>query len=370
MRHIAFYISGHGYSHAVRAIEIIKALSHQNPYLFFHIKTTTPQWFFRLHLDGNYLYYQQDNDIGAVQHDYFEIDKAATLARAQRLLQQEPEFVDNEVRFLQQRRVKLVIGDLPPAVFAAAAEAGLPAVAVGNFSWDWIYAGYLAEFPEFAGVIRRVRQSYGTATLLLRPPLHGGLRCFARVIDIPLITRHAVHQPRDVRRLLKLTDDGRPLVLIALRAADLQRIHLNPLAADSRFAFVAMHPQALAPGIHCVDPDCLPFQDLVSIADVVVAKPSYSIVADCLAQQKPLLYTTRTDFREYRVLARGAQQYGTSEWLPASRFFAGQWAAALNKLLRRGWQGQEIASNGAEVAAAEIQRLLEIAPAPAMGSLA
>ena len=35
------------------------------------------------------------------------------------------------------------VGDIPPLAFAAARRAGLPSVAVGNFSWDWIY-GHLA----------------------------------------------------------------------------------------------------------------------------------------------------------------------------------------------------------------------------------
>ena len=33
----------------------------------------------------------------------------------------------------------LVVGDVPPLAFEAAAEAGVDSVAVANFSWDWIY---------------------------------------------------------------------------------------------------------------------------------------------------------------------------------------------------------------------------------------
>ena len=37
------------------------------------------------------------------------------------------------------------MGDIPPLAFAAAHAAGLPSVAVANFTWDWVYEDYEPE---------------------------------------------------------------------------------------------------------------------------------------------------------------------------------------------------------------------------------
>ena len=36
----------------------------------------------------------------------------------------------------------LVVADIPPLALAAARLAGVPAIALGNFTWDWIYRDY------------------------------------------------------------------------------------------------------------------------------------------------------------------------------------------------------------------------------------
>ena len=69
--------------------------------------------------------------------------------------------------FSQAARATVVVGDIPPLAFAAAARAGVPSVAVGNFTWDWIYSGYDAFEQRRRGVIsddpRRLRDSHPRA---------------------------------------------------------------------------------------------------------------------------------------------------------------------------------------------------------------
>ena len=54
-----------------------------------------------------------------------------------------------EAAELQRVDARLVVGDIPPLAFAAAARARVPSVALGNFTWDWIYGDYPA-FVELA----------------------------------------------------------------------------------------------------------------------------------------------------------------------------------------------------------------------------
>ena len=46
----------------------------------------------------------------------------------------------------------------------------------------------------------------------------------------------------------------------------------------------------------------LRYEDLVRAVDVVVTKPGYGIIAECLANDTALLYTSRGHFIEYDVL--------------------------------------------------------------------
>ena len=131
----------------------------------------------------------------------------------------------------------LVVGDIPPLAFAAAERAGVRSMAIGNFTWDWIYGIYPA-FDELApDVIPTIRAAYATATRALRLPFHGGFEPMAAVTrDIPLIARRSKREPgeirqalgmrrrpagraRLVRRLWRRHPGGRTLTVRALHAA-------------------------------------------------------------------------------------------------------------------------------------------------------
>jgi hypothetical protein len=45
----------------------------------------------------------------------------------------------------------------------------------------------------------------------------------------------------------------------------------------------------------------LRYEDLVSAVDIVLTKPGYGIVSECIANGTRLLYTSRGRFREYEV---------------------------------------------------------------------
>ena len=106
-----------------------------------------------------------------------------------------------------------MLGDIPPLACAAAARAGIPSVAIGNFTWDWIYGGYEMFDSLAPDVINTIRDAYATATRALRLPLHGGFEPMAAVTsDIPFIARRATRDPADTRRRLGIAGD-RPFVL-------------------------------------------------------------------------------------------------------------------------------------------------------------
>ncbi len=367
MLHIAYYISGHGYGHAVRSIEVIKALARKSPFYFFHIKTTAPEWFFPLNLDCNYTYYRHYNDVGTVQHHFHEVDKIATLDALRKLFDDRQAFIEREIQFFNKYHIQLVIGDIPPLAFAAAYEAGIPAVAIGNFSWDWIYRAYLDELPDFEPLIRDIQEYYRMADVLLRLPMHGPMPAFRAVEDTAMIARKARRKARDVRRMLRLRDDGRPVILVALRPADLERVPFERVTKKSPYQFIVLGQKQYAEHALNLPQDLMPFPELVNAADVVVSKPGYGIVSECIANRTPLVFAERKDFPEYDVLVEALDTYAVSHFLSSEDFFSGNWRNAIEAVLEKPWNKPELPLNGAEQACRFIESFLsQFAPMSAM----
>ncbi|NOY77185.1 MAG: hypothetical protein GXO76_04880 [Calditrichaeota bacterium] len=351
---ILFYISGHGYGHTTRSVEVMKKLLEIKPDVHLLIKTDAPEWFFRLNLPkGHFTLVSEPVDVGLVQTNSFVADRRKTLEAFARFYLNFKNRLPGELRFVRENQVELIVGDISPLAFEVARAAGVPGIALANFSWDWIYEPYAETYPEFSWVVPVLKMLYGKADALLRLPLHGDLSAFPNPRDIPLIARKAQLSREAVREKLDFLPDPfhTRIGLISLRADDLAQIDLRRLAEIPEFHFLVFSAKSPVPHVHTLPPDFLPYQELVHACDVVISKPGYGIVSECIANRTPLLFTSRDDFREYDVLAEGILALGLGRFLPRERFFAGDWREALTALPDLGSNWNPPPVNGAEEAA-------------------
>ena len=65
------------------------------------------------------------------------------------------------------------------------------------------------------------------------------------------------------------------------------------------------------------------YEDLVRAVDVVVTKPGYGIISECIANDTALLYTSRGDFREYQVLVDAMPKFLRCAFIDHADLFAG-----------------------------------------------
>ncbi len=215
--------------------------------------------------------------------------------------------------------VQLVVGDVPPLAFAAAFRAGIAAIALGNFTWDWIYEGYRPWIPEGTRLTESIRDAYRTARLGLRLPMHGGFDMFGEVVDLPFIARRTSRQPLEVRRALDLPDDI-PVVLLSFGGYGLANVDLNRMSTLRGYCVVTTadvgtnrrtdEPPSsghapLPSNVRLLDEQRLyakglRYEDVVAAADIVITKPGYGIISECLANDTAILYTSRGRFVEYR----------------------------------------------------------------------
>lgn len=354
---IAYYISGHGYGHAVRSRQVVLSLRDACPELKLHVRTTTPRRFF----ESSFLpvfYHKRSLDAGVSQRDSLEVDLEKTLGACQALHREIPQLISEEVDFIQREGIRLVIGDIPPLCFEIAAQCSLPSVAIANFTWDWIYRAYLTEFPAFLPLIRQMEDFYRKATLALSLPFACDLRGFPRMVPIPLITRASALDKAEARKQFGLPATA-IIVLMSFGGFGLKQLPWEEMERCEDFFFVTTGELSSKGKNFLVLPEAQPqYHDLVRAADAVVSKPGYGIVADVIAHRVPILFTSRGPFPEYPFLVEALSEWATSAFVPQEELRRGKIGPHLKRLLEREPSWPTVPLNGAQVAAERIIALL------------
>jgi L-arabinokinase len=153
--------------------------------------------------------------------------------------------------------------------------------------------------------------------------MHGGFDTFqTRVVDTPFVARHATHAPAETRVRLGLPLD-RKLALPSFGGYGVDGVDLDSLDLDPSWHLVRVPDAAIYDA-------GLRYEDLVKAVDVVVTKPGYGIISECLANGTALVYTSRGRFAEYPVLVREMPRYVRCAFLSNESLFAGRWRGALD----------------------------------------
>ena len=354
---VAFYISGHGFGHASRQVEIINAFAARRPGARIMIRSAAARWLLERTIEVPFDLDPRPCDTGVVQIDSLHLDEAATIAAAREFYATFDARADAEARTLQELGTRLVIVDAPPLGCEAAARAGIPSVVVSNFTWDWIYAGYPLHIGDATGLIDTIQQAYRKATAAWRLPMHGGFETFLRsrrgdrrppLIDVPFVARHATREPEETRARLGLPLD-RNLVLPSFGGYGVTGLDLTRLDLDDGWHVI----DGLADA--AVYDAGLSYEDLVSAVEVIVTKPGYGILSECIANDTAVVFTPRGRFREYDVLVREMPRYLRCAELDTSSLMAGRWRQSLEAALSSPPPPEHPATNGAEVIAELMQ---------------
>jgi L-arabinokinase len=379
---VVFYVSGHGFGHASRSIEVINAILAKRPETRIGVRTSAPRWLFDLTVKGKVAFSTLECDTGVVQLDALTLDEADSIRRASSFHSDLVTRAASETRMLRELGAGLIVGDIPPLAFAVGASAGIPSVALGNFTWDWIYADY-PRVRLAPSLLPAIRGAYAKASMALRLPLSGGFETIANVKDIPFIARHAVKTREEVCKKLKLPTE-KPIVLASFGGIGLPGLDLDVLAkfkkytvvntsnlplgrvrkdattAERKGSYVSVNEEAMYDvGVR--------YEDLVGAAEAVVTKPGYGIIAECLANDAAILYTSRGHFPEYDLLIEEMPKYVRSAFIGHDDLFNGKWESALDKLLAQPKIKKKPETNGADVAADILLKALDKPPKKARG---
>ena len=327
MHKIAYFISPHGFGHAARACAIMQALHQQQPTTAFELFTLVPEWFFAESHLPKYQYHAVKTDLGLVQHNSLVEDIPSTLAQLAEFLPFSNHLVNDLAKTIIDLGCQLVVCDIAPLGIAVAKAAGLPSVLIENFTWDWIYEGYLKEAPGFQPYISYLADWFEQANFHIQT----SPACFPSHPHITTspVGRLFAEDPLSVRDRLGLPQNTQA-ILITMGGIESNFVSLLKSLSIQEYYFVI--PGASDHIIRTGNCILLPHHsgfyhpDLLRACTAVIGKLGYSTLAEAYCANRPFAFIPRARFRESPPLADfvvsemngiaiSEDEYATSNWL-------------------------------------------------------
>ncbi len=370
MKKIAYYITSHGLGHVTRSIAIIRELQ-KDTNLEITVCSKLPRDYLEKSLDNRITKFHEARTLfGVYYKDLLHIDLERSLARFLTEVNNRDEFIHNEREFYKKNAIDLIISDISPFPFDVADKLKKHSIAISNFNWYSTYSHIIEESnaSNMEEELNLLKNSYEKATLLLRLPFNIGMDVFKKFKDVNLVVRKLTRDRNEIRKFLKLKDED---ILIFFGLTDFKFItdelieKLNNLRKKNEDLCV-LFSSFLKPYIpneeyfRFIPDDDPESQDFLASSDVVIGKVGYSTVSECVAYEKPLIYTTRKDFLEDFALSEGVINYGRGKYYPPEVLLTGKIENLLTETCELKSQSikQKILTNGASEVARYIDEFL------------
>ncbi len=321
MKKIAYFVSGHGFGHAVRSALVVREL-HKLGFEC-EIISSAPGFIFDVNLRGvEFEYRHMVSDVGVVQPDALHIDLPVTLKAWEKIMQHESKWIDMHLHFFESSKPVAVVADIVPSALTLAKRAGLPSFLVATFTWDWILDYYNDEDVRFSEIAARLRERYMTAQTMICTPLSFGLPQVEPKKTVSLIAQKSRAEKDELRKELGL--DNRPAFLVSFGGCGLAEIESMKLEEmdDFQFIFLAQE-KARKKNIFFFTNDDTNHEDLVALSDAVITKPGYGMCAEAILNRTPMIYTSRGKFAEYEPLVNEMQKYIPARFIGNEELFGG-----------------------------------------------
>ncbi len=338
---------------------MMSAIQERDPNIYFDIYTQVPIWFFQMSIPGKFAYHELKSDIGLVQTSSMTEDLPETIHRLNEMLPFRPELVRSLAQEIQSLGSEIILCDIAPLGIAVARAANLPSILIENFTWDWIYEGYLLDEPRFVPHISYLDTIFRSATWNIRTEPACSYETHA-----DLVTSVASRKPRQSRKTTRERlgiSSEKHLVMITMGGIITEYPFLARLeqSEDTLFLVPGGSTEHMRHGSLLLIPHHSDYfhPDLVEASDLVVGKLGYSTLAEAYSSGIPFLYIARPRFREGVPMGQFAQREMGAVELPEDLFFRGDWMDLLPDLLDHS-RTKPDAPNGAEQAADFILGLL------------
>ncbi len=340
-------ITPHGFGHAARTAAILAAIG-QRMDIEPVICTTVPRWFFADSLSMPFSYHASATDIGLVQKNSLVEDLPATLQALDAFYPLSEKRIERAAEIFKD--CGCILCDIAPLGIAAARCLGVPSVLIENFTWDWIYEGYLDQEKGLLPHIEYLQSIYRQADYHLQtiPICHR----IPGAVPIAPVSRARKIERAEIRRLLALDEQDR-VVLVTMGGIGGDAYDTGTLQREGAVFLLAGQEKSLpaSGNIRFLPRECGIFHpDLIGASDLVVGKVGYSTLAEVYAAGVPWACIPREAFPESRVLVDFIRQNNMGAEVSADDLHSGAWLDQLPDLVNMQSNNKE-RENGADGAA-------------------
>ena len=353
-RHLCiYYITGHGFGHATRAIGLVEKLLECG--FAVEIVSALQQDFFleTMSVDSSQLsttltISTRSLDAGATQLDPLQMDIMQTLKNYfENIHSNYSVLLDQEVQFLSHRKPDIVLVDATPIACTAAKKCNIVSAIVSNFTWDSIYRAMLeSSVVDTGGISRDVldemvtlcSEDYCNADYYIQLP--GGMplpnNFPGLVVRAPLVSRLAV-TPRDVVREKYGIPSSATVVLFGFGGHSMSDLSLSSKMLPQNWICLVLQGEGVQmPSEHFIPLSRNIFvPDILAASDVMLGKLGYGTVSECLSTKTPLVYVQRDGWPEELPLKELMERYNALVHMPKDEFFSGNWSTYLVEALQK-----------------------------------
>jgi len=333
--HILYYITSHGYGHAVRSAAVCNALFEalgncdRNGFQL-TVRTDVPQSFFKEELTFPHNWRSGGFDVGCLQSDGVSVIIKETLATYKGISVNNRLLLDDEARWCRDNGVDCVVGDITPFAFDVADRAGIPSVAIGNFTWHDIYSPYVERYPEYGPTLAEMADQYRKASIALTLYPSAPMPVFERKKPMPVLGRRGINRREEICGYFGIGRAKR-LGMIYVGNFGLGGIDWGRLERFVGWEFFGVYPLPGWPkNYHLVSKEQFRYQDISASADAVIAKMGYGVFSESILNGIPLIYLPRDDFAEFPVLDAEAKRLGSGVCIDTEAFYKLGWAGLLD----------------------------------------
>ncbi|XP_078443195.1 L-arabinokinase-like isoform X2 [Wolffia australiana] len=329
----AYYVTGHGFGHATRVVEVARHLIAAGHVVY--IVTGAPDFVFTSEIQSPNLHIRKVLlDSGSVQLDALTVDRLGSLEKySQTAVLPRASILATEAEWLKSIKCDLVVSDVVPIACRAAYDAGINSVCVTNFSWDFIYAQYIMDAGRHhRSIVWQIAEDYSHCEFLIRLPGYCPMPAFRDAIDVPLVVRQLHKSRQQVREDLGVGENTKLLIFNfggqVCGSSENQELPPN---------FIKLAKDVYTP-------------DLMAACDCMLGKIGYGNVSEALAYRVPFIFVRRDYFNEEPFLRNMLEYYHCGVEMIRRDFLTGHWEAYIDRAisLKPCYTGS---INGGEVAA-------------------
>ncbi len=310
------------------------AMHEFNPSIQFEIFTKVPKWFFQQSLSVPFIYHSLLTDIGLVQKTPLGVDLPGTFQCLNDFLPFDHFQITSLAEQINNKKCQLIICDIAPMGITVAQAAKIPSILVENFTWDWLYEGYIHADFQVDKHINYLREIFASADYVIQTePV-----CHYRNSDLTTlpVSRNAGTPSHQVRQKLGIPDNTKA-VLITMGGIREQYGFLKQLTLQRNIYFIipgSSQSMQLVDNLALLPHHSDFFHpDLINACDVVIGKLGYSTLAETYYAGVPFGYITRPKFRESGVLETFIKKQMSGCAIMDTQFQDGSWTSLLPDLI-------------------------------------